>query len=137
MSLRRKSLGRKRGKPSLMAKVRLPCQAGAFYEGNAESLKRQIEECFLSELGSRKIPKVAIAGSRKVMGLVCPHAGYMFSGPVAAHSYYQLAVDGKPDVVFLFGPNHTGIGSGLSVLRESRPYCFGWLLYAFAGRNRV
>jgi len=31
----------------------------------------------------------------------------------------------------------TSIGSGLSVLRESRPYCFGWLLYAFAGRNRV
>jgi hypothetical protein len=42
----------------------------------------------------------------------------MFSGPVAAHSYYRLAVDGKPDVVFLFGPNHTGLGSGLAVMDE-------------------
>jgi hypothetical protein len=30
----------------------------------------------------------------------------------------------------------TSIGSGLFVLRESRPYCFGWLLYAFAGKKR-
>jgi hypothetical protein len=42
----------------------------------------------------------------------------MFSGPVAAHSYYELAVDGKPDVIFLFGPNHTGMGSGLAVMSE-------------------
>jgi AmmeMemoRadiSam system protein B len=101
-----------------MAKVRRPCQAGAFYEGNAESLKRQIEECFLNNLGPRKIPKVSINGSRRVVGLVCPHAGYMFSGPVAAQAYYELAVDGKPDVVFLFGPNHTGLGSGLAVMNE-------------------
>jgi AmmeMemoRadiSam system protein B len=101
-----------------MAKVRRPCQAGAFYEGNAESLKRQIKECFLSNLGPRKIPEVAVKGPRRVVGLVCPHAGYMYSGPVAAHSYYELAVDGKPDVVFLFGPNHTGMGSGLAVMKE-------------------
>ena len=101
-----------------MAKVRRPCQAGAFYEGNAESLKRQIEECFISNHGPRKITKVAANGPRKVVGLVCPHAGYMFSGPVAAHSYYELAVDGKPDVIFLFGPNHTGMGSGLAVMSE-------------------
>jgi AmmeMemoRadiSam system protein B len=42
----------------------------------------------------------------------------MFSGPVAAHSYYQLAVDGKPDLVFILGPNHTGLGSGLAVMNE-------------------
>jgi AmmeMemoRadiSam system protein B len=42
----------------------------------------------------------------------------MFSGPVAAHSYYQLAIDGKPETVFLFGPNHTGMGSGLAVMDE-------------------
>jgi AmmeMemoRadiSam system protein B len=101
-----------------MAKVRRPCQAGAFYEGNAESLKRQIRECFLSNLGPRKLPEVIANGPRKVVGLVCPHAGYMFSGPVAAHSYYELAVDGKPDVIFLFGPNHTGTGSGLAVMNE-------------------
>jgi AmmeMemoRadiSam system protein B len=101
-----------------MVTVRHPCQAGAFYEGNPEALKRQIKECFLSRLGPGKLPGVVENGPRKVLGLVCPHAGYMFSGPVAAHSYYRLAVDGKPDVVFLFGPNHTGLGSGLAVMNE-------------------
>jgi AmmeMemoRadiSam system protein B len=101
-----------------MVKVRLPCQAGAFYEGTKESLKRQIEECFLHELGPGKLPEVNENGPRQVIGLVCPHAGYMFSGPVAAHAYSKLASDGKPDIVVLFGPNHTGYGSALAVMNE-------------------
>ena len=101
-----------------MAKVRRPCQAGAFYEGNAESLKKQIKECFLHELGPGEVPKVAKIGPRQVIGLVCPHAGYMFSGPVAAHAYHRLALDGKPDVVTIFGPNHTGYGSPLAVMND-------------------
>jgi AmmeMemoRadiSam system protein B len=101
-----------------MTKVRHPTQAGTFYEGTAESLKRQIENCFLNELGPRKIPEIVRTGSRHIIGLVCPHAGYMYSGPVAAHGYYQLALDGKPDVVVIFGPNHTGYGSALAVMNE-------------------
>lgn len=99
-------------------KVRRPCQAGAFYAGTAESLKKQIEQCFLHELGPGKIPEVVKDGPRHVIGLVCPHAGYMYSGPVAAHAYYRLAIDGKPDVVVLLGPNHTGYGSALAVMNE-------------------
>ena len=98
-------------------KVRRPCQAGGFYAGNPEALKRQIENCFTHKLGPGKIPNVK-EGSRKIVGLVCPHAGYMYSGPVAAHSYYSLAADGKPDVIVIFGPNHTGQGSGLAVMKE-------------------
>lgn len=101
-----------------MAKVRRPTQAGAFYERDAESLKKQIESCFLHKFGPGSIPKVNVAGSRQIVGLVCPHAGYMFSGPVAAHSYYRLALDGKPDIVVLLGPNHTGYGSALAVFNE-------------------
>jgi AmmeMemoRadiSam system protein B len=101
-----------------MAKVRRPTQAGAFYEGSAESLKRQIKECFLSELGPGKVPEVKADGPRKIVGLVCPHAGYMFSGPVAAHAYYELALDGKPETAVIFGPNHTGYGSPLAVMNE-------------------
>ncbi len=101
-----------------MAKIRHPSQAGAFYARTAESLKRQIEECFLHSLGPGKIPKVAEAGARRIVGLVCPHAGYMYSGPVAAHAYYSLALDGKSDVVILFGPNHTGYGSALAVMND-------------------
>ncbi len=99
-------------------KIRRPTQAGAFYESDAESLKTQIENCFLQELGPKKYPQVNKSGPRKVVGLVCPHAGYMFSGAVAAHSYYELAQDGKPDTIVILGPNHTGYGSALSSMNE-------------------
>jgi AmmeMemoRadiSam system protein B len=99
-------------------KIRRPTQAGAFYEGNAEALKTQIENCFLQEFGPKKRPKVNKNGPREVIGLVCPHAGYMFSGAVAAHAYYELAQDGKPDTVVILGPNHTGYGSALSLMDE-------------------
>lgn len=101
-----------------MAKIRHPTQAGVFYAGTAESLKKQIEECFLHSLGPGKIPKVAEAGARRIVGLVSPHAGYMYSGPVAAHAYYSLALDGKPDVVIVLGPNHTGYGSALAIMND-------------------
>jgi len=101
-----------------MAKIRRPTQAGAFYEGNAESLKKQIEDCFLHQFGPGKIPDLVKAGTRKIVGLVCPHAGYMFSGPVAAHAYHALALDGKPEIFVIFGPNHTGYGSALAVMNE-------------------
>jgi AmmeMemoRadiSam system protein B len=101
-----------------MVKVRLPCQAGAFYAGTAEALKRQIEKCFLHELGPGGIPSVVEGGSRRIVGLICPHAGYMYSGPVAAHAYHSLALDGRPDVVVIFGPNHTGYGSALAIMNE-------------------
>jgi AmmeMemoRadiSam system protein B len=99
-------------------KVRRPTQAGAFYEGDAEALKTQIENCFLQELGPKKHPEVNKNGPRDVIGLVCPHAGYMFSGAVAANAYYALAEDGKPDTVVILGPNHTGYGSGLALMNE-------------------
>jgi AmmeMemoRadiSam system protein B len=107
----------KRKEANTMAKIRRPCQAGAFYAGTAESLKTQIENCFLHKFGPRKIPETEV-GQRRIIGLICPHAGYMFSGPVAAHAYYKLRLDGKPDVVVLFGPNHTGYGSALAVMNE-------------------
>jgi AmmeMemoRadiSam system protein B len=99
-------------------KIRRPTQAGAFYEGDAEALKIQIENCFLQEFGPKKPPKVNKNGPRKIVGLVCPHAGYMFSGSVAANAYFELATDGKPDTVVILGPNHTGYGSGLAVADE-------------------
>jgi AmmeMemoRadiSam system protein B len=101
-----------------MAKVRPPCQAGAFYEGTAQQLRKQIEECFLDRLGPGRLPETAKTGLQHVLGLVCPHAGYMFSGPVAAHAYYRLALDGRPDTVVIFGPNHTGYGNVLAVINE-------------------
>ena len=99
-------------------KVRRPTQAGAFYEGNAEALRTQIENCFLQDPGPKKPPKVNTKGPRQVIGLICPHAGYMYSGAVAANAYYELAQDGKPDTILILGPNHTGYGSALSLMNE-------------------
>jgi len=99
-------------------KIRRPTQAGTFYAGSQQSLRAQIEECFKHELGPGALPTVADKNLQRIVGLVSPHAGYMYSGPVAAHGYHRLAADGKPDVVVLFGPNHTGSGSALAVMRD-------------------
>lgn len=59
-------------------------------------------------------------GERRIIGLVSPHAGYMYSGPVAAHGFSALAQDGKPDRIIILGPNHHGIGSGVSLMSSGK-----------------
>lgn len=90
--------------------------AGSFYAGSKESLRRQIEGCFTHRFGPQKLPKVVEKGPRKIVGLVCPHAGYIYSGPVAANAYHRLASDGLVDVFVILGPNHHGVGSGLATM---------------------
>jgi len=99
-------------------KVRHPAVAGSWYAGTSAGLRTQIENCFTHKLGPGELPKVVKEGPRNLVGLVCPHAGYMYSGPVAAHAYYELAKDGKPEVIVIFSPNHTGRGSALAVMNE-------------------
>ena len=101
-----------------MANLRHPVVAGSFYEGNAEALRAQVESCFLSPFGPRKLPVVNSLGKREILGLVCPHAGYMYSGAVAANAFFSLATDGKPDTVVILGPNHTGLGNPLSAMNK-------------------
>ena len=102
-----------------MPTLRLPTVAGQFYEADAEELRAQIKSCFLHKIGPQELPEVNLHSKpRSIVGLICPHAGYMYSGPVAASAYYELAKDGKPDTVVLMGPNHTGYGSALSMMRE-------------------
>jgi len=101
-----------------MATVRNPSVAGYFYEGDREGLLKRLEWCFLHKLGPGKLPKLVEEGPRKVLGIVSPHAGYIYSGPIAAHGYYYLASDGAPDLVVMIGPNHHGIGAPISVYPE-------------------
>ena len=61
--------------------VRAAAVAGLFYPGNEKDLKRQIDQ-FLAEAKGEPV--------RNLRALVCPHAGYEFSGPVAAVGYKQL-----------------------------------------------
>jgi len=99
-------------------KVREPAASGMFYAGTAEELTEQIEWCYKHKLGPGAMPQVDIKGARKIVALVVPHAGYLYSGPVAAHAYRELASDGIPDTVVIIGPNHTGYGAAVSVWAE-------------------
>ncbi|MCL2135467.1 MAG: AmmeMemoRadiSam system protein B [Candidatus Bathyarchaeota archaeon] len=105
--------------PNQVSLFRRPHVAGQFYESNAEALKLQIKSCFLNTLGPEKLPEINYHNyPRNIVGLICPHAGYMYSGAVAASSFFELAKDGLPETIIILCPNHTGYGSGLSLMRE-------------------
>jgi len=96
-------------------KIRRPAVAGMFYSGSAGELKEQIEWCYRHELGPGAIPRVNDKGPRKIVAIVVPHAGYYYSGPVAAYAYKELAEDGIFDTAVILGPNHTGYGAPVSL----------------------
>ena len=96
---------------------RRPAVAGQFYEGSAGSLRTQIEECFRSKIGPGSIPTES-SGEGRLAGVVVPHAGYVYSGPVAAWSYSALFKDRRPGSFIILGPNHHGIGSGVALYRQ-------------------
>jgi len=95
--------------------IRNAVVAGQFYPGSEKSLRHQIEECFLEKRGYGKIPEdQKKIGSLK--GLVVPHAGFIYSGAIASHAYGRLAEQGFAETFVILGPNHTGVGSGVSVM---------------------
>ncbi len=94
---------------------RAPSVAGTFYESTAESLRKRLEWCFLHRLGPGSLPSRPKKALRSMLGMVSPHAGFIYSGPIAAHGYYQLSTEPAPKVVAIIGPNHTGMGAGVSV----------------------
>jgi AmmeMemoRadiSam system protein B len=80
--------------------VRRSAIAGAWYPGTAPALRQTIQRFFSS------VEKPAVAG--EVVALLSPHAGYAYSGPVAAYAY--RAVQGETfDRVVVAGPLHRGI----------------------------
>jgi len=94
--------------------IRKPAVAGIFYSANTDSLKKQIEWCFKHKLGTGKIPEMG--SKREIKGVMVPHAGYAYSGPVAAHSYSRIVEDGFPDTFVILAPNHTRLGSSVSTM---------------------
>ncbi|MHA1860536.1 MAG: AmmeMemoRadiSam system protein B [Candidatus Asgardarchaeia archaeon] len=85
--------------------IRKPTAIG-FYPADPRELKRTIEWCFLSRHGPGKIPKTLKEGEKRIIGGISPHAGYVFSGPVAAHLYYNMALEGPRKTVVILGTNH-------------------------------
>ncbi|MBT8171387.1 AmmeMemoRadiSam system protein B, partial [Candidatus Bathyarchaeota archaeon] len=98
--------------------MRYPAVAGSWYAGTPNLLGTQLEGLFKHKLGPGSLPSKSKVGPRNLVGLITPHAGYMASGPIAAHAYHHLASDGQPNVIVIFGPNHTGQGSPLAIMKE-------------------
>lgn len=86
--------------------MRQPTVAGQFYPLSPKNLKKEVSRCYQG---------IEIT-SRDVIGAVVPHAGYIYSGQVAASVYATLP---KADTYIFFGPNHTGYGSPVSMSQDS------------------
>ena len=86
--------------------MRQPTVAGQFYPLNPKALKKEVNRCFSG---------IDIS-QRNVIGAVVPHAGYTYSGSVAAQSYAVLP---EADTYIILGPNHTGLGSLVSASQET------------------
>jgi len=89
-----------------MSGVRQPAVAGQFYQGGKEALAASIERCFLHPLGPGAVAEVNADGPGLIAAVVSPHAGYLYSGPAAAHGYRALAEDGIPETIVMLGPSH-------------------------------
>ena len=98
-----------------MAKIRKPAVAGFFYPAEKDKLIELIEWSFKHELGPGSLPQGEPTNERMIIAAQAPHAGYIYSGPAAAHVYFSLYYDGKPETVIIIGPNHHGLGPGVSV----------------------
>ena len=97
--------------------IRTPAVAGMFYPSEKIKLKKNIKECFLHEFGPGKIPPSKIR--KKIFGVICPHAGYMYSGPIACHSFYAISSE-MPELFIIVGPNHWGIGSNVATMKDCK-----------------
>ena len=96
--------------------VRPATQAGRFYESNPQKLSQEVDS-FLAHC------KCPLNGEKRaVVGLIVPHAGYYFSGNVAASAYRTLPADKPYKRIFLLGPSHHEWFDGASVNSEADYY---------------
>lgn len=90
----------------IMSKIRKPAVAGAFYPKNKGELNKMLDEMLTKADVLDSNPKAIIA----------PHAGYIYSGQIAASAYKPLAkLQDKIKKIVLFGPSHRVAFNGLAV----------------------
>jgi AmmeMemoRadiSam system protein B len=80
--------------------------AGRFYPGDADVLRQDVRT-YLAPAQKQKWSRI--------LGCIAPHAGYIYSGPVAGAVFSALEV---PEVCLVLCPNHTGIGRPLAIVSE-------------------
>ncbi|HLX22087.1 MAG TPA: AmmeMemoRadiSam system protein B [Usitatibacter sp.] len=92
-----------------MPSIRPAAVAGSFYPGEAGALAAEVSS-YLAEAPA------AAAGTRVPKAIIAPHAGYMYSGPVAASIYSRLApLRGRIRRVVLAGPAHRMYVAGAAI----------------------
>jgi AmmeMemoRadiSam system protein B len=86
--------------------TRNPVVAGQFYPASASELKRMLKGMIDEK-----------AKKEEAIGLIAPHAGYVYSGPVAGATISRIKFK---DSFIIMGPNHTGSGRPFSIMAEGR-----------------
>jgi AmmeMemoRadiSam system protein B len=83
--------------------------AGRFYPANPDQLRTTLADLF---------QKAKPGNVKNVVAIICPHAGYEFSGVVAASSYRQLDPDKQYENVFVIGSSHYVSFMGASIYNQ-------------------
>jgi len=91
--------------------IRRPAVAGSFYPSDPEKLKKVISG-YISEA-----EKGHVELKGRIYGIVSPHAGYVYSGPVAAYGFSHLK-NSDMDGFIVIAPSHRGRFNGASVIPE-------------------
>jgi AmmeMemoRadiSam system protein B len=89
--------------------------AGSFYSNKPDDLLSSLNHCFKGPFGPQKLPEEVEKSKKITPYFLVPHAGYIYSGPVAAWSYLELSKYRNPDTIVILGPNHTGFGAEIGV----------------------
>lgn len=97
----------------MSGKNRPAAVAGSFYPSNKEDLTSTLEQYFAAENNK---------GSDNVQAVILPHAGYVFSGAMAAKGVATISPDKEYDRVILIGPSHRASFDGASVCGEYDTY---------------
>ena len=82
--------------------MRQPAVADRFYPGNPGELKQTVLDL---------LPKAAVE-KKKAIGIVAPHAGYIYSGQMAGSTIGSTQI---PETVIILGPNHHGKGANVAI----------------------
>ena len=93
--------------------------AGSFYPAGEAELRQAVDGSYLHRLGPGRLPPLVAPGpAPELKACVSPHAGYAYSGPIAAHSFLDVSQLEAPELVVVVGPNHYGLGSGVATYGE-------------------
>ena len=83
---------------------RKPAVAGQFYSSNPSDLSDEVKG-YLEKIDVKQ----------RAIGVISPHAGLMYSGPVAGAVFSRIEI---PRTFIVLSPNHTGLGSPVSIMSQ-------------------